>query len=67
MTHRSIPSLFLGWLVIVAAMAPVVGAYLVFGEEGPIAVMLLYIGLLILVLLSMMAFAVGEIVKSYRR
>jgi len=56
-------SLSLGWLVIVAVVAPVIGAYFLIGE----AVLLLYIALLIFVVLCMLAVAIGDIVLSYRR
>ena len=62
-----LPSIVLGWAVIATVVAPVIGGYLVAGEDGVTAVLMVYVGLLILVTLTMTSTAIGDIVKSYRR
>jgi hypothetical protein len=52
-------SIVLGWLVIVAVVAPVVVGAVVAGENGALAVMLGYLVLMFLGLLTMLAEVIG--------
>jgi len=59
-------SLLIGWIVILAVIAPVVAGGLIGGERGASVVLVGYLGLTLVFMLSMMAVAIGGIVRPGR-
>ncbi len=54
----------LGWSVIIAFIAPLFIAWFFVGEDGPMWVLLAYIVGMLLVVLSMAAVVIGELIRT---